>query len=183
MGEPRTPAPVALMLAVLWQESFPISKWRPALEVFGEALCESESFDFNFSDYYAHEMGEKLKKKFWVFDRLFDPADLPAWKLTAIEIENRFKENDRRRVNLDPGYIDSAKLVLATTKNYDHRIYLERGIYGDVQLRFRHGHFVTNEWTYTDYKRPEHIAFFEAAREKYRDRLMKLQSQSHESHL
>ncbi len=182
MGELRIPAPVALMLAVLWKEDFASSQWRPALEVFGEALCESDTFDFDFSDYYTAEMGAKLKKKFLVFDRLIDPADLPEGKLTAMKIENRFQIADRRRVNLDPGYIDSAKLVLATTKNYDHRLYLGRGIYGDVQLRFRHGHYVTNEWTYTDYKRPAHLAFFEKAREKYRARLIE-QSHRDEPHL
>lgn len=177
------PAPVGLLVAVLWPESFPISAWRPALEVFGEVLCESEEFDFDCSNYYAPEMGERLKKKFWFFDRLFDPAALPEWKVTAIEIEDRFREMNRRRLDLDPGYIDSAKLVLATTKNYDHRIYLGRGIYGDVQLRFRHGHFVVNEWTYPDYKRPAHIAFFESAREKYREQLTHLHGRADESYL
>jgi hypothetical protein len=182
MGELRTPSPVALMLAVLWKEDFSPAQWKPALEVFGETLCESDAFEFDFSDYYAAEMGTKLKKKFLVFARLIDPATLPEWKLTAMEIEKQFQLDNRRRVNLDPGYIDSAKLVLATTKNYDHRLYLGRGIYGDVQLRFRHGHYVTNGWTYTDYQRPAHLAFFEKAREKYRARLIE-QSQRDESHL
>lgn len=175
------PAPVALLLAVLWPADFPLSTWRRALDAFGKALCESESFDFDCSLYYLPEMGERLEKKFWVFDRLFDPADLPLWKLTAMEIEQRFQQDNRRRLNLDPGYIDSAKLVLATTKNYDHRIYLGRGVYGDVQLRFRHGHFVANEWTYPDYKRPAHIAYFEMARKKYRERLIQLRSDDDES--
>jgi hypothetical protein len=183
IGEIKTPAPGALLLAALWREDFPAESWRGALNIFGNVLCESEVFNFDFSDYYAPEMGEKLKKQFFVFDRLFDPAELPHWKLTAIEIENRFKENNRRRINLDPGYIEAAKLVLSTTKNFDHRIYLGKGVYGDVQLRFRHGHFVTNEWTYTDYKRPEHVAFFEMARGKYRERLMQVQSQTDEPHL
>ena len=168
MAPRKTPAPVALFMATLWQESFPISAWQPVLDEFGEILCENEIFDFDFSNYYDDEMGVPLKKQFWVFARLFDPAELPAWKLKTIEMEERFAEHGRRRLNLDPGYVDSAKLVLATTKNFDHRIYLGQGIYGDVQLRFRHGHFVTNEWTYADYQQPEHLVFFESAREKYR---------------
>ncbi len=183
MAELKTPAPVALLVAALWRESFSESIWRTALDEFGEILCESEKFDFDFSDYYVPEMGEKLKKQFLVFDRLFDPSELPKWKLAAMEIENQFKENNQRRVNLDPGYIDSAKLVLSTSKNFDHRIYLGQGVYGDVQLRFRYGHFVVNEWTYSDYKTPEHLAFFEMAREKYRERLLKAQNQIHEPHL
>lgn len=183
MAEIKTPAPVALLVAALWQESLSELTWRQALGVCGEVLCESKIFDFNFSDYYAPEMGEKLKKQFLVFDRLFDPSELVKWKLRAIEIENQFKENNQRRLNLDPGYIDSAKLVLSTSKNFDHRIYLGQGVYGDVQLRFRYGHFVINEWTYADYKTPEHLAFFEMAREKYREQLMKTQNQIHEPHL
>jgi len=183
MGEIKTPAPVALLVAALWQESFPPAIWQPALDSFGITLCESETFDFDFSDYYAAEMGENLKKRFLVFDRLFDPAELPHWKLAAIEIENRFKHNNNRRLNLDPGYIDSAKLVLSTTKNFDHRIYLGRGVYGDVQLRYRHGHYVRNDWTYSDYQRPAHVAFFEMARQKYRERLIPAVDHDHESHI
>jgi len=183
MGDIKIPAPVALLVAALWQESFSESTWRQALGDCGEVLCESEIFDFNFSDYYAPEMGERLKKQFLVFDRLFDPSELPKWKLAAMKIEDQFKENNQRRLNLDPGYIDSAKLVLSTSKNFDHRIYLGQGVYGDVQLRFRHGHFVINEWTYSDYKKPEHLAFFEMAREKYRERLIKMQNLADESHI
>ena len=77
----------------------------------------------------------------------------------------------RRRVNLDPGYVDQAKLVLATTKDRQHRLYLGRGIYGEVTLRFTGGRFEPWEWTYPDYRTPEYRVFFETVRRRYRQQL------------
>ncbi|HNY92028.1 MAG TPA: DUF4416 family protein, partial [bacterium] len=73
----------------------------------------------------------------------------------------------RRRVNLDPGYSEAAKLVLATTKNFGHRIYLGQGIYGDVQLFWRKGRFQSNPWTYPDYLEAKSLEFFSALRQDY----------------
>jgi len=172
MDAPKSPAPAALFMAVLFSPNVSYDDVRAVVtQEFGDILMESPVFLFNHSDYYAEEMGVNLQKVFLLLGRLIDQSAIVDWKLRAQEVESRYTENGKRKINFDPGYLDASKLVLATTKNYDHRIYLGRGIYGDVQLRFRFQQFHFNEWTYPDYRQPEHIAFFEKARLKYFDLL------------
>ncbi|MDZ7362867.1 MAG: phosphoribosylformylglycinamidine cyclo-ligase [candidate division KSB1 bacterium] len=172
MGAPKSPSPAALFMAVLFSPSVSYDDVRAVvMQEFGDILMQSPVFPFNHSDYYAEEMGANLQKVFLLLGRLIDPSALVEWKLRAQEVESRYTENGKRKINIDPGYLEASKLVLATTKNYDHRIYLGRGIYGDVQLRFRFQQFHFNDWTYPDYRQPEHIAFFEQARLKYFDLL------------
>jgi len=172
MGVPKSPSPAALFMAVLFTPTVSYEEVRAVIaREFGDVMMESPIFPFNHSDYYAEEMGGNLQKVFFLLGRLLDPSALVDWKLHAQEVELKYQENGKRRVNFDPGYLDASKLVLATTKNYDHRLYLDRGIYGDVQLRFRFQQFHFNDWTYPDYRQPEHLAFFEKARLKYFDLL------------
>ena len=168
MGIPKSPSPAALFMAVLFAPTISYEEVRAVVtREFGDIVEATPIFPFRQSDYYTGEMGGDLQKVFLLLGRLIDPSALVDWKLRAQEIEACHTENGKRKINLDPGYLDASKLVLATTKNYDHRLYLGRGIYGDVQLRFRFQQFHWNDWTYADYKQPEHIAFFEKARQKY----------------
>jgi phosphoribosylformylglycinamidine cyclo-ligase len=170
MGFPKSPPPSAQFMAILFAPKISLDEIRAVVaKNFGEILLQSPVYLFNHSDYYAEEMGGNLQKVFLLLNRLIDPGTLVDWKLRAQEIEAKYARHGKRTINLDPGYLDASKLVLATTKNYDHRIYLGRGIYGDVQLRFRFQKFHVNDWTYPDYSQPEHIAFFEQARLKYFD--------------
>jgi phosphoribosylformylglycinamidine cyclo-ligase len=172
MGVPKSPSPAALFVAVLFAPT--VSYDDVCAEVtkeFGDILEASPVFPFHHSDYYTAEMGGNLQKVFFLLARLIDPAAVAGWKLHAQEVEAQYTEDGKRKINFDPGYLDASKLVLATTKNYDHRIYLGRGIYGDVQLRFRLQKFHFNDWTYPDYRAPEHIVFFEKARARYFDLL------------
>jgi phosphoribosylformylglycinamidine cyclo-ligase len=172
MGVPKSPPPAALFLAVSFAPTMPVDKVRAVVtEEIGDILLQSPVYRFNHSDYYTEEMGENLQKAFLLLNRLIDPGTLVEWKLRAQAVEAKYAVAGKRAINLDPGYLDASKLVLATSKNYDHRIYLGRGIYGDVQLRFRFQKFHVNDWTYPDYRQPEHIAFFEQARLKYFDML------------
>jgi|GEM_PF-46830 len=172
MGVPKSSSPAALFMAVLFAPAVSYDEVRAEVtREFGNILEASPVFPFNYSEYYTAEMGGNLQKVFFLLARLIDPAAVVEWKLRAQEVESRYTENGKRKINFDPGYLDASKLVLATTKNYDHRIYLGRGIYGDVQLRFRFQQFHFNEWTYPDYRQPEHITFFEKARLKYFDLL------------
>jgi phosphoribosylformylglycinamidine cyclo-ligase len=168
MSVPKSPPPAALFIAVLFAPTVSVEKMCAVVSrEFGDILLQSPVYFFNHSDYYAEEMGENLQKSFFLLNRLIDPGTLVEWKHRAQEVEAKYTVNGKRTINLDPGYLDASKLVLATTKNYDHRIYLGRGIYGDVQLRFRFQKFHINDWTYPDYRQPEHIVFFEQARLKY----------------
>jgi phosphoribosylformylglycinamidine cyclo-ligase len=172
MGVPKSPSPAALFVAVLFAPTVSYEEVRAEVtKEFGDILEASSVFPFTHSEYYAAEMGGNLQKVFFLLARLIDPAAAVDWKLRAQEVEARYTEHGKRKINFDPGYLDASKLVLATTKNYDHRIYLGRGIYGDVQLRFRFQQFYFNDWTYPDYRQLENIAFFEKARLKYFDLL------------
>jgi hypothetical protein len=134
---------------------------------YGELDLVSSAFSFNHSQYYADEMGSALDKRFISFKNPNSIDCFIEFKLLSLKLENNFAVEGRRRVNIDPGYLESAKLVLASTKNYDHRIYLGKGIYGDVQLRFREGQFVDNPWTYPDYLTETAQTFFKKTRTIY----------------
>ena len=168
----RKPDPVLLFVAALYSPSF---SDRSVLDLiagrFGRILSSLAPFPFDYSDYYEAEMGKDLRKFFVFVDRLIEPQSLSEWKLLANKIESEFAENGARSINLDPGYLELPKLVLASTKNFTHRIYLGKGIYGDVQLYVKDGRFHSNPWTYPDYKRPEHLEFFMNARREYRRKL------------
>jgi len=132
---------------------------------------ESPLLSFDQTRYYEREMGPGLKRRFYAFSRLIDAAELVALKRWAIEAEARWRHDGRRRVNIDPGYVSLAKLVLATTKDNVHRIYLGEGIYAEVTLYFCKGRFHPWPWTYPDYASPEYRAIFERIRELYREQL------------
>ncbi|MCR4438945.1 MAG: DUF4416 family protein [bacterium] len=134
---------------------------------FGEITLQSEHYPFSFSDYYAEEMGQELFKFIVSFSSLIQPDRLADIKLRTNVLEQRSATAGRRNLNLDPGYLDGAKVVVATTKNYDHRIYLGQGIYGDLHLRYRHGRFQPLEWTYPDYRLPLVLDFLSRVRAWY----------------
>jgi len=137
------------------------------IELYGPVQAKSNSFTFNHTRYYRDEMGDNLFKFYCTFEHLIDPMDIVDIKLQTNAIEEQFSKNSKRSVNIDPGYIEVPKLVLATTKNYGHRIYLGKGIYGDVQLYWRQGTFQANPWTYPDYTDPQNLDFFVNARTEY----------------
>jgi hypothetical protein len=144
---------------------------RELVAQFGPLDYESALMPWEFTDYYSRELGENLLRKFLAFERLIEPERLAEIKLFTNQLEAKFSEGGVRRINLDPGYLDSAKLVLATTKNRDHRIYIGQGIFAEVTLRFRGKSFRAWEWTYPDYATPEYIAFFNQIRALYREQM------------
>ncbi len=145
-------------------------KVKPILiQRFGEIEFESEIFPFKHTDYYEKEMGKDLKRKFISFKPLKKPDEIVDLKLYCIEIEKKFMEQGRRKINLDPGYVELSKVVLSTTKNYSHRIYLSKGIYAEVTLYYQNGDFREFHYTYPDYRTEEYKVFFR----KIRDSLKK----------
>ena len=133
----------------------------------GTVEDQTPVFDFTFTDYYREEMGENLSKLFLSFEGLIHPSRLPEIKHRTNAVEQDWSVSGKRRVNLDPGYIMGAKLVLASTKDFAHRVFLDDAIYGDVQLRYRQDRFWPQEWTYPDYKTEAALAFFGNVRDKY----------------
>ena len=144
---------------------------------YGPLSLSSDIFDFTMTNYYASEMGDNLKKCFYCFERLISIEDLPDIKhfTNALEVEFAIERNGvpARTVNIDPGYITLSKLVLATTKDYSHRVYIGKGMYGEVELRYVKGFFVPLENTYPDYMTRNAHDFFQRAREFFKCELDK----------
>lgn len=168
MGQPRIALDVKLFAALTFNDKAIYEEVKKILHCkFGAIDTLSVIYDFNFTQYYAKEMGVNLQKQFLGFEKLIRPESLPDIKLMTNEIEQKFSQENYRQVNIDPGYLTGAKVVLATTKNFDHRIYLGKGIYGDVHLRYRRNKFILNEWTYPDYREMIVIEFFARLRKAY----------------
>jgi hypothetical protein len=170
MGEIHVPARVLHILAAS-------SRYVAALDwargqgqsQFGPVAQISDAFAFTETAYYTSSMGPELKKQFLAFEQRIDPADLPAIKRQTNEWEAIYaaagEHPESRPLNLDPGYITPAKLVLASTKDHAHRIYLREGIYAEITLSFRQQRWQPLEWTYPDYRRDDYQQFFTRCRE------------------
>ncbi|MBI4723121.1 MAG: DUF4416 family protein [Candidatus Stahlbacteria bacterium] len=133
----------------------------------GRIDFRSPTIPFNFTDYYTKEMGAKLKREWIGFELPIQMEALKSIKLTTIKIENKFKRpNGIRTVNIDPGYVTLHNLVLASTKNYSHRIYLGDGIFAEVTLIYKNHKFQPLAWTYSDYR--ANLNVFEEIRNKFK---------------
>lgn len=182
MGEAKEHKLVKLVVGMftnrleLFQEVFKVLEKK-----FGPVDYESPLLPFNKTDYYKEEFGKDLKRKFYSFKRLIKAEDLPKIKIFTNNLEKKFtphlykgagfSEKGNRLINLDPGYLTPAKLVLATTKDYQHRIYYGKGIYGEVTLRYKRGSFIPWEWTYPDYRTKEYIEIVNHIRKIYMEQL------------
>ncbi len=128
----------------------------------------SPVFPFTESLYYRSTMGDSLKKQFAILASWYDPADLAQHKLMMhaweSDLAKSFAFDEERPLNIDPGYMSMTKLVLASTKNREHRIYLRDGIYAEVTLAFRDQHWQPMPWTYPDYQRDDFRVFFHEGR-------------------
>jgi hypothetical protein len=173
MGQVGTPPPVLLIMAVISREAA-VRDWARdwGVSQFGPLCFESEPFDFIETEYYRTTMGEDLKKVFMAFERLVAPDVLPQIKVLTNAAESvcaaQFVSDVPRPLNLDPGLISESKLVLASTKDHAHRIYLGMGIFGELTLRFSHRTWQPFDWTYPDYRREDFHRFFSTCREHLR---------------
>ncbi|HXX57704.1 MAG TPA: DUF4416 family protein [Thermodesulfovibrionales bacterium] len=165
MGTPSPPESVILFVGALYLKEGSLASAEEKLgEHFGEVAMESPSSEWSYSDYYREEMGSPLKRSFIFFRKAIDPGRLADIKLLTNDIERRLSAGGRRTINLDPGYLTAAKVVLASTKNYSHRIYIGKGIYAEVTLIFREGNYQPHLFTYPDYASEKVREIFEKAR-------------------
>lgn len=143
--------------------------------MFGPIEAVSPDFNFDQTTYYERTMGPGLKKRFLAFRQLRPFEELPDIKNAAIALEAELAGADRfpepRPLNLDPGFLQLGKFLLATTKDQGHRIYLRDGIFAEVTLRFTEGKFELWPWTYRDYQATEVREFLAEVRERYKSRL------------
>jgi|Deesub1362B_J571_1020462.scaffolds.fasta_scaffold00008_183 hypothetical protein len=166
MAEIKPPKPVKLFTAVFTARIDLFEDIKRTLEKeFGIIDFQSEIFPFENTDYYEKEMGKNLKKIFYFFKNLIAPDKIVDIKIKTIEIEKKFMIQGKRQINIDPGYLGLSKIVLASTKDFSHRIYLGNGIYAEVTLFFKRGTFHIFPYTYPDYRTEGYIKTFIKVRE------------------
>jgi len=153
MGKIRKVEKVKLIVGMISSEKELFGKIESALEKkYGAIDYQSKIIKFTFTKYYQEEMGKDLLRKFISFKKLINQDDVAEIKLFTNKLEDRFAVKNKRKINIDPGYISLGKLVLATTKDQQHRMYLKKGIYAEVTLRYVKDSFKTWPWTYPDYR-------------------------------
>jgi hypothetical protein len=164
--------PGKLIVALMSSDVALISEIEQRLTAqFGAIDLASDLFPFDYTDYYTPEMGENLQKKFLSFAELIPIEHLPDIKHATTELEEHYAIGDKRRINIDPGYVTYAQMVLVTTKDYTHRIYLGKGIYAELTYICHKKAFQPLAWTYPDYRQPFAIEFFQRVREKYSEQM------------
>ena len=175
MGQIRPHPPVIPILAAFSRYDSALA-WAEARagQFWGPTALASPRFNFAETDYYEPTMGPGLRKCFWSFQRPADPRELAEWKIQTNQWEEDYARSagfaEPRPLNLDPGYLTPAKLVLASTKDHAHRIYLAEGIFAEVTLYFRDGRWQAREWTFPDYRRTDYQEFFTAVRNLIKSR-------------
>lgn len=178
MGEIRAKEPVLLIVPAFAPQE-PILDWgkEQLRQRYGSIVLESELFRFDlFTNYYASSMGEVLYKRIFAFAEPISPCTLAEIKVETNKIEEHaHKEFTQpntveRPLNLDPGYVDLGKLILASTKDHAHRIYLREGIFAELTLIYTKKRWQSLPWTYPDYQSTEYQAFFDRCREYLKSR-------------
>jgi hypothetical protein len=170
MGDIRPHPPVVRFLAVFsrYEQALDWARTR-MVEAWGPIALESQAFEFVETTYYEESMGTGLRKVLFAFRDLVDPEMLVDCKLLTNQWEEQYARDfacpETRPLNLDPGYVTEAKLVLASTKDRDHRIYLSRGIFAENTLFFRSGQWQARPWTYPDYQRADYREFLMKTRQ------------------
>lgn len=165
MGEIKTIEPVKLICGLLAGDIERLSRAKEALSLrFGPIEFESEGIPFDFTPYYQKELGPDIIRQYISFEDLIDPGDLASIKLTTNRMEEDLSEGGVRKVNIDPGYLDLSKMVLATTKDATYRVYLAAGILGQSTYYFESGSYRPWQWTYADYRTDTAIEFFNIVR-------------------
>jgi len=168
MSRPQPPKPAKLVVGVLLQDRTLVEALVDALQrLFGSTDFISRWMPFNYTRYYEAEMGAPLSRRMLSFGPLIEQASLARVKRMTNAVEKMWMHDGKRRVNLDPGCLLLERFVLATGKNYSHRIYVGEGIYADLTLIFRSGAFQPLPWTYPDYADDGIRSFLLKVRRKY----------------
>lgn len=174
MGEIKKQKSVKLFIGFIFSQKHIFEEVKSILiKKFGKIDFESRILDFKYTNYYEDELGKNLKRKFISFKKLINPKNVSNIKIFANKIEKKFSMTGKRLINIDPGYLELAKVVLLTTKDYVHRIYLDKGIFAEITLFYQDNAFKTWPWTYPDYKTPAYLEIFERIRHIYQAQIKK----------
>ena len=175
MGNITHPLPVKLICGIIANnERLFLEVEKILSKKFGPIDVKSQIFDFNFTDYYEKEMGAPLSRRLLAFKPLIQQDALADIKIMTNKLELAFCHQGKRQINIDPGYLLLERFVLASGKNFAHRIYLGQGIYADLTLIYRKGAFRELPWTYPDYADEPILGFLAQVRRKYRVDLIRL---------
>lgn len=171
MSRPKPFAPVKLVCGIICGNPLHYAQARGRLvDRFGRIDLESPPSTFDLTGYYETEMGQELRRRFMSFAELVDPQELAEIKLLTNALEDeigRPKREKGRAVNIDPGYLTASALIMATAKDFSHRIPLRKGIYAHLELLFTKTGVKVLEWTYPDLRREPCLDFFLTVRRAF----------------
>lgn len=168
MSVPQPPKPAKLIISLFLRDRCLIAPVaRDLADTLGPMDMISPWFEFDFTSYYETEMGKPLYRRILTFQSLIEQEDLADIKLAANDTERKYSENGKRRVNIDPGFMVPARFVLATGKDYAHRVYIGKRIYADVTLIYQQGRFQVLPWTYPDYAADGMRDYLDRVRSQY----------------
>ncbi|PIE67429.1 MAG: GTP-binding protein [Deltaproteobacteria bacterium] len=168
MSQPKPPTPAKLITGFFVKDRSLAADIVAQLQKrLGPLELASAWMDFDFTSYYEKEMGAPLSRRMLVFKPLVEQTELAGIKHLTNEVEDHYRQSGSRRVNIDPGYLLPERLVLASGKNFSHRIYMDKGIYADLTLIYRKGAFRVLPWTYPDYADGRMTDFLMLVRKRY----------------
>lgn len=177
--------PVQLFFAIMAREDDIFARAEAEIEAAWSPIHMRDDFyDFDpLTTYYKTEFGTGLRKRIVAVRDLIDPEELVDIKIRTNEMEDKISNSSGdapRIVNIDPGYLNFGKIVLASTKDHWHRLYIGQGIFAELTLRYQRAGkgYTPLEWTYPDYKMPERLDFFARLRQDYRERLRASENQA-----
>ncbi len=172
MSHPNPPPPAYFFASIIYQKEEPLKEAIELLSRNGWKISKkSEEMDFNYTDFYCEEMGKPLKRIFVFFEEFNEREKIIGLKHLSYSIERQLSDNEKRKVNIDPGYLTLENIVLSTFKNYSHRIYLGNGVFAEITLIYRKGSYEPLPWTYPDYRSEKIIKIFNLKREEYKRRI------------
>jgi hypothetical protein len=175
MAKPHLPPPVKYFVAVLYAEPAALSlAYEKLSQRYGKIDYQSKDYPFDQTDYYQKEMGHHLRRRLVTFEQLRSPAELVETKLKCNAIEEEMQIGGKRQVNLDMGYLDHNKIILASAKGLSQKIYLHQGIYADLVARYSHGRYQPFEWTFPDFKDGRYDVDLAVIRQRYLDELKRM---------
>ncbi len=175
MGELTDSKPVKLITSIIYRDDKLLAESEAFLvKEYGEKEDLEATFPFDQTGYYEKEFGKDLKRKLLCFRGLITLDSSGKIKVFTNDVERTLSLVGRRRVNIDPGYVTEAKVVLLTTKDYSHRVYVGDKIFAEVTLYFQNGSFRPWPWSYPDYASNELVGYFNDVRARYREDLKRI---------
>ena len=176
MWDLQNPQPVKLIIGILAADEAALAEAVKAIsKSFGIIDLTSDVWPFTQTDYYKDELGPNALRQFVTLENIIDPGKLAQIKHDTNSLEQQLADSLKlplpRPVNLDPGFIEPSKLILASTKNFSHRIYIGNKMFAEVTLIYEKGNWRHFDYTYPDYKEPHYQDFFTKVRTRLLEQL------------